>query len=93
MKRKMELDRIPSRQDSTDIQWAAIQAHSLTLAQIASAGSGRVALWQQDSRQGRRFTESLDFFAKRHSQKASEYIRKTSETWRGCCGGPHCSRE
>jgi len=56
MKRKMELDRILSWRDSTDAQWVAIQAHSLTLAAIANAGGGRAALWQHDSRQGRPFT-------------------------------------
>jgi len=53
MKRKIELERIPTRVDTMDAQWVAIQVHSLSLAPIASAGSGRAALWQHDSRWGR----------------------------------------
>ena len=61
MKRKMEQDRIPSRRQSTDAQWATIQAHSLTLAPVATPGGGRAALWETDNVRGRRFTECLDF--------------------------------
>jgi len=64
MKRKIELDRMPHWRDCTDAQWATIQAHSVTLAPIASVGGGRAALWQNESRRGRRFTEFLDFLLK-----------------------------
>jgi len=46
IKRKMEQARIPSWRQSTDAQWAAIHAHSLTLAPVATPGGGRAALWQ-----------------------------------------------
>jgi len=49
MKGKMEQDRIPSWRQSTDAQWAAIEAHSLTLAPVATRGGGRAALWQTDT--------------------------------------------
>jgi len=61
MKRKMELHRILSWRDSTDVICAAIQAHSLTLAPIASAGGGNAVLWQYDSRRARRFTQCLNY--------------------------------
>jgi len=69
MKRKMEQDRIPSWRPSTDAQWGAIQAHSLTLAPVATQGGGRAALWQTDTVRGRRFTESLDFLLKDVAKK------------------------
>ena len=49
MKLKMEQDRIPSWRQSTDAQWAAIQADSLTLAPVATLGGGRAALWQTET--------------------------------------------
>jgi len=49
MKRKMEQDRIPSWRQSTDTQWAAIQAYWLTLTPVATAGGSRAALWQTDT--------------------------------------------
>jgi len=64
MKCKMEQDRIPSWRQSADAQWAAIQAHSVTLAPVATPGSGRAALWQTNTVRGRRFTECLDILLK-----------------------------
>jgi len=64
MKGKMKHDRIPRWRQSADAQWLAIQAHSLTLAPSATAGSGRAALWQTDIVRGTRFTECLDFLLK-----------------------------
>jgi len=79
MKGKMEQDRIPSWWQSTDAQWAAIQAHSLTLAPVATPGGGRAALWQTDTVQGRRFTECLDFLlnevAKKHQNTLESLTR------------------
>lgn len=69
MKRKMEQDRIPSWRRSTDAQWAAIQAHSLTVAPVATAGGGRAALWENDTVRGRRFQECLDFLLKDIAKK------------------------
>ena len=69
MKRKMEQDRIPSWRESTDAQWAAIHADSLTLAPVATLGGGRAALWQTDTVRGRCFTASLDFLLKEVAKK------------------------
>jgi len=69
MKRKMEQDRIPSWRQSRDAQWAALQAHSLTLAPVATLGGGRAALWQTDTVRGRRFTEYVDFLLKDVAKK------------------------
>jgi len=69
MKRKMEQDRIQSRRQSTHAQWAAIEAHSLTLAPVAAPGGGRAALWQTDTVRGRRFTEWLDCLLKDVAKK------------------------
>jgi len=69
MKRKIEQDRIPSWRQSTDAQWAAIQAHCLTLAPVATPEGGRAALWQTDTVRGRRFTECLDVLLKDVAKK------------------------
>jgi len=69
MKRKMEQERIPSGRQSTDAQWAAIQAHSLTLAPVATPGGGRAVLWQTDTVRGRRFTECLNLLLKEVAKK------------------------
>jgi len=61
MMRKMEQERITSWRQSTDAQWAAIQAHSLTLTPVATPGGGSAVLSQSDTVRGRGFTESLDF--------------------------------
>jgi len=82
MKHKMEQDRIPSWRQSTDAQWAAIQAHSLTLAPVATPGGGRAVLWQTDTVRGRCFTEFLDFFAERRSKNTSEHSGKPKESTR-----------
>ena len=79
MKRKMEQDRIPSWRQSTDTQWAAIQAHSLTLVPIATPGAGSAALWQTDTVQGRPFTECSVFLlkdiAKKHRKTLERVMR------------------
>jgi len=69
MKRKMEQDRIPSRRQSTDAQWAAIQEYSLTLVPVATPGGGRAALWQTDTVRGRGFTEYLNSLLKDVAKK------------------------
>jgi len=69
MKRKMEQDRIPSWRQSKDAQLAAIQAHSLTRAPVATPGGGRAALWQTDTVRGRHFTECLVFLLKDVAKK------------------------
>jgi len=70
MKRRMEQDRISSWRQSTDAQWAAIQAYSLPLAPVATPGGGRPALWRTDTFRGRRFTEYIDCLLK---EVAKEY--------------------
>jgi len=69
MKRKMEQDRIRSWRQSTDAQWAALQAYSLTLAPVATPGGGRDALGQTETVRGRRFTECVDFLLKDVAKK------------------------
>ena len=69
MKRKMEQDRIPSWRQSTDAQWDAIQAHSLSLAPVATPGRGRAALWHTDTVRGRRFAECPHFLLKDVAKK------------------------
>ena len=60
MKHKMEQDRIPGWKQSTAGQWAAIQAHGLTLRPV----SQRSGLWQANNPRGERFTECLDLLLK-----------------------------
>ena len=66
MKRQMEQDRIPGWKQSTAGQWAAIQAHALTLHPV----SQRSGLWQANNPRGARFTECLNLLlneiAKKH---------------------------
>jgi len=79
MKCKMEQDRIPSWRQSTDAQWAAIQAHFLTLARVATPGGGRAPLWPTDTVRGRRCIECLDFLLKdvaKENQKALESLTR-----------------
>jgi len=61
----MEQDRIPGWKGSTAAQWAAIEASAIATPRVTV----RAALWQTDTARGERFTECLDFFAKRHSKK------------------------
>jgi len=84
MKRKMEQDRIPSWRQSTDTQWAAIQAYSLTLAPVPTPGGSSAALWQTDTVRGRRCTECLDFLLKNVAKKH----RNTLESLTRARGAP-----
>jgi len=84
MKREMEQDRITSWRQSTDAQWAAIQAHSLALARVATPGGGRAVLWQTGTVRGRRFTECLDFLLKDVAKKH----RNTLESLTRARGAP-----
>ena len=75
MKRKMEQDRILGWKRSTAAQWAAIQAHGLTIPPVPN----RAALWQTNSNRGRRFTECFDYLlrdiAKKHQHTLTELLR------------------
>jgi len=75
IKHKIEQDRIPGWKQSTAGQWAAIQAHALTLRPV----SQRSGLWQADNPRGERFTECLDFLlkdiAKKHQGILSDMLR------------------
>jgi len=71
MKRKMEQDRIPGWKQSTAGQWAAIQAHALTLRPV----SQRSGLWQPSNPRGERFTECLDFLLKDIAKKHQGILR------------------
>jgi len=64
MKRKLDQDRIPGWKQSTARQWAAIQAHALTLRPV----SQRSGLSQANNPHGERFTECLDFFLKERAK-------------------------
>jgi len=71
MKRKMEQDRIPGWKQSTGGQWAAIEAHALTLHPV----SQRSGLWQANNPRGERFTECLDFLLKDIAKKHQGILR------------------
>lgn len=75
MKRKMEQQRIPGFVGSTADQWAAIQAHALTLPPVPH----RAPLWQTNTRRGQRFTECFDYLlrdiAKKHQNKLVDLLR------------------
>ena len=79
MKCKMDEDRIPSWRQSTDAQWAAIQARCLTLAPVATPGGGRVPLWQTDTVRGRSFTECLDSLLKDVAKKHPNTLESQRE--------------
>jgi len=71
MKRKLDQDRIPGWKQSTARQWAAIQAHALTLQPV----SQRSGLWQADNPRGERFTECLDLLLKDIAKKHPGILR------------------
>jgi len=71
MKRKMERDRIPGWKPSTARQWAAIQAHALTLRPVGQ----RSGLWQADNHRGEHFTECLDLLLKDIVKKHQGILR------------------
>ena len=75
MKRKMEQDRIPGFVGSTADQWAAIQAHALTIPPVPH----RAPLWQTNTRRGQRFTECFDYLlkdiAKKHKNNLENLLR------------------
>jgi len=71
MKRKMEQDRIPGWKQSTAGQWAAIQAHALTLRPV----SQRSRLWQVNNPRGECFTECLDLLLKDIAKKHHGILR------------------
>ena len=65
MKRKMEQERIPDFVGSTADQWAAIQAHALTILPVPH----RAPLWQTNTRRGQRFTECFDYLLRAIAKK------------------------
>jgi hypothetical protein len=75
MKRKMEQERIPGFVGSTADQWAAIQAHALTIPPVPH----RAPLWQTNTRRGQRFTECFDYLlrdiAKKHKNNLENLLR------------------
>jgi len=71
MKRKMEQDWIPRWKQSTAAQWAAIQAHALTLRPV----SQRSGLWQANNLCGEHFTQYLDFLLKDIAKKLQGILR------------------
>jgi len=71
MKRKMKQDWIPWWKQSTAAQWAAIQAHALTLQRVRQ----RSGLWQANNPCGERFTQCLDFLLKDIAKKLHGILR------------------
>jgi len=71
IKRKMEQDRIPGWKQSTAGQWAAIQAHALTLWPVGQ----RSGHWQANNPRGKRFTECLDLLLKAIAKKHQGILR------------------
>ena len=71
----MEQERIPGFVGSTADQWAAIQAHTLTIPPVPH----RAPLWQTNTRQGQRFTECFDYLltdiAKKHKNNLENLLR------------------
>jgi len=72
MKRKMEQDRIAGWKQSTAAQWAAIQAHALTLRPV----SKRSGIWQADNPRGERFTECLHLLLKEIAKTHQGILRE-----------------
>jgi len=71
MQQKMEQDRIPGWNESTAGQWAAMQAHALTLRPV----SQRLGLWQANNSLGEGFTQGLDLLLKDIVQKHQGILR------------------
>jgi len=71
MKRKMEQDKISGWKQSTAEQWAAIQAHALTLRPV----NQRSGLWQANNARGKPFTECLDLLLKDIAKKHQGILR------------------
>jgi len=75
MKRKMNQERIPGFVGSTAEQWAAIQAHALTIEPVPHRGP----LWQTNTRRGQRFTECFNYLlrdiAKKHKNNLENLLR------------------
>ena len=65
MKRKIEQDRIPGFVGSTADQWAAIQAHALTILPIPD----RASLWQTETQRVQRFTQYFYCFLSQIARK------------------------
>ena len=74
MKHKIEQERILGFVGSTADQWAAIQAHALTIPPVPD----RAPLWQTNTGRGQRFTESFDYLlrdiAKKHKNNLENLL-------------------
>jgi len=79
MKCKIEQEWIPGWKQSTATQWAAIQAHALTLRPVRQ----RLGLCEADYSLREGFTESLDLWLKDIGKKASESLNTHVEST--CC--------
>jgi len=71
MKCKMAQDRIPGWKQRPVAQWAAIQAHALTLQPVRQ----RLGLWQANNPCGECFTECLDLLLKDIAKKHQGILR------------------
>jgi len=72
MKRKMEQERIPGFVGRTADQWAAMQAHALTIPPVPH----RAPLWQTNTRRGQRFTECFDYLLRDIEKKHKNNLEK-----------------
>jgi len=81
MKRKMEQERIPGFVGSTANQWAAIQAHALTIPPVPH----RAPLWQTNMRRDQRFTECFDYLLRDIAKKPKNNVENL---WRAPVAGP-----
>ena len=75
MKRKMGQERIPGFVGSTAKQWAAIQAHALTIPPVPHWAP----LWHTNRRRGQRFTECYYYLlrdiVKKHKNNLENLLR------------------
>jgi len=81
MKRKMEQERIPGFLCTTADQWAAFQAHALTMPPVPH----RAPLWQTNTRRGQRFTDCFDYLPR---DIANNHKNNLENLLRAPVGGP-----
>jgi len=84
IKQKMGQDRILGWRQSTNTQWAAIEAHSRTLGPFATPAGSRAGLRQTETVRRRPFTECLNCLPKDLAKKH----RKRRESVKRALGAP-----
>jgi len=81
MQRKMEQESILGFVGSTADQWAAIQAHALTIPSVPH----RAPVWQSNTRRGQRFTACFDYLLR---EIAKKYKNNLENLLRAPVAGP-----